>query len=203
MRTTFYIDGFNLYYGGLQGKGRKWLDIPALCQRLMPSATSIKVKYFTARIRADSGDKAAPSRQDVYLRAIANLPNLEVFYGKFYRHKKHVKLVSPQPGGPKRVEAWATEEKGSDVNLAVQAVHDGHQKLYDACCIVSADSDLVPAIQIIQNDLALPVHVFVPQRHRSTELLNTATTYRKVFDSAVKSCQLPDPFYGLTKPSSW
>jgi len=200
MRAFFYIDGFNLYYGGLQGKDRKWLDLPKLCGKLLPEATEVKVKYFTARVRADSGDKGAPQRQDVYLRAISNLPNLEIFYGKFYRNQKFQKLVTPPP---KRAWVWVNEEKGSDVNLAVQAVHDGHRKLYDACCIVSADSDLVPAIKIVQDDLALPVHVFVPPLRRSVELLNISTTYRKIRVSTIEACQLPDPLNGLTKPPSW
>lgn len=37
-RTIVYIDGFNLFYGALKGRGAgiKWLDLAELCRRLLP-----------------------------------------------------------------------------------------------------------------------------------------------------------------------
>ena len=37
--THVYIDGFNLYYGALKGTPYKWLDLEALCRKLMPRTT--------------------------------------------------------------------------------------------------------------------------------------------------------------------
>lgn len=34
-RTNVYIDGFNLFYGALKGSPYKWLNLEALCQRLL------------------------------------------------------------------------------------------------------------------------------------------------------------------------
>jgi hypothetical protein len=50
--VSFYIDGFNLYHALLRFRDPKveWLDIPALCKRLIqPKTEEIKsIKYFSA-----------------------------------------------------------------------------------------------------------------------------------------------------------
>ena len=56
MKTIVYIDGFNLFYGCLKHSDDKWLDLIKLFNRILkdqdPSTDIIKVKFFTADIRA-------------------------------------------------------------------------------------------------------------------------------------------------------
>jgi hypothetical protein len=40
MRTNVYVGGFNLYYGCLKGTPYQWLDVAALCARLLPRGKS-------------------------------------------------------------------------------------------------------------------------------------------------------------------
>lgn len=40
-RTNIYIDGFNLYFECLKKTTYKWLDIAALCNRLLNTSNSI------------------------------------------------------------------------------------------------------------------------------------------------------------------
>ena len=35
MRTYAYIDGFNLYYGALEGTSHKWLDVKLLLRTVL------------------------------------------------------------------------------------------------------------------------------------------------------------------------
>ena len=46
--TNVYIGGFNLYYGALKGTPYKWLDLDALCRRLLPKHELGRIRYFTA-----------------------------------------------------------------------------------------------------------------------------------------------------------
>jgi hypothetical protein len=46
MATTVYIDGFNLYYGALRDTPYKWLDLEALCRRLLPKDNINKIRYL-------------------------------------------------------------------------------------------------------------------------------------------------------------
>ena len=51
-------------------------------------------------------------------------------------------LAHPIVGQPRTVEILKTEEKGYDVNLAVQLLHDAYQNRYETAVIISGDSDL-------------------------------------------------------------
>ena len=82
MRTRVYVDGFNLYYA-LKRTPFKWLDPVKLTYQLLPAGHSVtKLKYFTARV-SGIRDAGAPARQQVYLNALATLPEVEVLQGTF------------------------------------------------------------------------------------------------------------------------
>ncbi|MFZ1105693.1 MAG: hypothetical protein WAN86_23005, partial [Hyphomicrobiaceae bacterium] len=62
-----YVDGFNLYYRALKGTAFKWLNLGQLATRVLdPADTVAKVRYFTARVSARSGDPDAPRRQQIF-----------------------------------------------------------------------------------------------------------------------------------------
>ena len=123
--TNVYVDGFNPYYRALRSTEFKWLDLHLLARILFPSDGINSVKYFTARISARPQDPEQPRRQQVYLRALATLPGLEVYFGSFRPRTKFRPLVEPVPGLPEYVEVRDSEEKGSDVNLAMHLLVDG------------------------------------------------------------------------------
>ena len=56
MATIVYIDGFNFYYGAVKGTPYKWLDLDRLCRLILPRGNIVKIRYFTARISARTGD---------------------------------------------------------------------------------------------------------------------------------------------------
>ena len=49
-KVNVYIDGFNLYYGAVKGSPFKWLDLSALCRRMLPGDVVQSIEYFTARL---------------------------------------------------------------------------------------------------------------------------------------------------------
>lgn len=53
-------------------------------------------------------------------------------------------------GVGRKVEVWSTDEKGSDVNLAVELVNDAWNNLYDLAVVVSNDSDLAGALSVVK-----------------------------------------------------
>ena len=60
LRTNVYVDGFNLYYGCLKGTPYKWLDLDAMCRRLLPKHELSRIRYFTAIISARPLDPSGP-----------------------------------------------------------------------------------------------------------------------------------------------
>ena len=154
MRTFVYVDGLNLYYGTLKGTPFKWLDPVALLERILqPHHDIVKLKYFTARVSGTPADQSKPQRQDVYLRALQRYrPEVEVYFGHFLRHRVRAPLA--RPAGPLRtVEVIKTEEKGSDVNLAVHLLNDGWLDVYDCGVVVSNDSDIAEAMRLVRRKL--------------------------------------------------
>jgi len=129
MKTIVYVDGFNLYYGAVKRTSFKWLDIQALCNFLLPKNQIIGIKYFTALVTARPNDPDQPNRQQIYLRALRTIPNLDIIYGHFLEHVISMPLANPVPGGQKHARVIKTEEKGSDVNIASHLINDGHKTL--------------------------------------------------------------------------
>lgn len=76
LRTIAYVDGYNLYYGRLQGTPYKWLDLQTLIRELLhvqnPSFDLTQVKYFTAPVLGSLATRGADSvaAQNSYLRAL-------------------------------------------------------------------------------------------------------------------------------------
>jgi uncharacterized LabA/DUF88 family protein len=154
-----YVDGFNLYHG-IHEKFRRrylWLDLETLVHRLRPNDQIVAVKYFTAHVLDDPG---ALARQRTYLSALAIHSNglVDVVHGRYQRKDKTCRQcgnVSP-----------SYEEKETDVNIAVSLVADTANKASDIALIISADSDLCPAIRTARtlNSQRGMIAAFPPKR---------------------------------------
>lgn len=144
-RTWVYIDGFNLYYGCLKRTPYKWLNVAALAQALLPNDSVETIKYFTARVSARPQNPSALIDQQVYLRALRTIPNLEIVFGHFLTHSVPMMLTGVMP--PQRVWVDKTEEKGSDVNLAAHLVRDAFQKRFELAVLITNDSDLAEPVR--------------------------------------------------------
>lgn len=93
MATIVYVDGFNFYYGAVKGTPYKWVDLEAVCRRLLPRDDIVKIRYFTARLTAQGDDPQRPVRQDMYLRALAANPLIELHYGHFVTRRTRLPLA--------------------------------------------------------------------------------------------------------------
>ena len=207
MRTFVYVDGFNLYYGALKGTPFKWLDLVALFGKvLQPRHDILKVKYFTARVSGTPAAGSKPQRQDVYLRALRHYrPEVEVYFGHFLSHAVRAPLVRPV-GSQQTVEVIRTEEKGSDVNLAVHLLNDGWLDAYDCAVAVTNDGDIAEAVRLVRRHHGKRIGLVTPGTVRpSRQLMAHADFARHVRSNALQRSQLPDPIPGTTihKPATW
>lgn len=207
MRTIVYVDGFNLYYGALRGSPYRWLDIAALCDRLLPRNDVLIIKYFAARVRGRPNDPNKPRRQQALFAAWEAQRRVQVVLGQFRSHAAWMPRWTPDgPGAPTRV--IRTEEKGSDVNLAVHMVRDGFEGRFDVAVLISNDSDLKEAIRTVRDHLALDVGVINPQRGRmSAEPSRHASFTRTLRRGVIRASQMPDVVSAegrkIYKPRTW
>ncbi|HEX7551043.1 MAG TPA: NYN domain-containing protein [Candidatus Methylomirabilis sp.] len=202
-----YIDGFNMYYGCLKGTPYKWLNLAKLCQFVFPKQFTLgTVKYFTARITARSDDPDGPTRQNIYLRALATVPSIQIVQGHFLRHDVWMPLTVPPAHGSRFVQGIKTEEKGSDVNLAHLLI-DAFTRTCDAALIISNDSDLLTPIQIARQRFLLKTILVSPHPTPSTELSQQADFRRQIRKGTLLASQfantLTDRNGSFHKPSGW
>ena len=208
-KVYVYIDGFNLYYGALKGTPHKWLNVEALCDRLLPKDEVEQIRYFTANISARPQDLQAPQRQETYLRALRTLPKVSIHYGHFLTNRTYLPLVKPPLVGSGKAHVIKTEEKGSDVNLAAHALLDGFRGRYEAAVIVSNDSDLAEPVRMIRFELGLRVGVANPHpaKRRSRELSADANFFKQLRPGALAASQFPDSLVDtvgrFSKPKDW
>lgn len=220
MRTIVYVDGFNLYYRLLKDNPHlKWVNPKKLAeQALKPSNKVVEVKYYSARVSGRTNPDS-PKRQQIYLDALATVPEITVHMGTFLSSKKFAGLVHPpdfrpplttpmaQPW-PDVVKVHKTEEKGSDVNLACHLLLDAFRQNFDAAAVISNDSDLVEPIRIATQELGMVVGLLTPVPHPNPQLLKVSSFVRHVRDSHAAAAQFPDPLIGsdgtvLNKPAVW
>lgn len=204
MKLNVYIDAFNLYYGSLKGTPYKWLDLNKMSQLLFPESEINKIKYFTARVIARPHDPNQPTRQKFYLRALETLPNLEIIEGQFLVSYPRMSLAN---NPSQRVKVVKTEEKGSDVNMAVHLLNDGYKKDFDSAVLITNDSDLVEAIKLVQNELNLKVGIANSKRKPSYELSKQASFVKRIRTGLLRASQFPttlsDKKGAFHKPLSW
>lgn len=207
MATNVYVDAFNLYYGCLKGTPYRWLDLGALCARLLPRDRINRIRYFTASISARPDDPLGPRRQQVYLRALGTVPGLSIHYGRYVSHVVRMPLANAPSSGARTVEVVKTEEKGSDVNLATFLLLDGFKRDSDVAVVISNDSDLELPIEVAQTKLGLRVGVINPHppAHRSRAL--RPTFFKQIRPSVLAACQFPrvltDATGAIHKPERW
>ena len=223
-RTIVYIDGFNLYYGCLKSSSYKWLDLKKLFSKLLGDEHDIiKIKYFTTNILKRGNNEASRIRQRKYLNAIKNhIPELEIHYGYFLSSVITAKHANPPPTF---VPIHKTEEKGTDVNIGLEIINDAWTEKYDCAVLVSNDSDLSRALELIKKNHQKTVGVIAPilfaEGKDGKKLLgkNLAPVsknltqyadfvYRYIRPSVLSDSQLPDEvpnkaFKPYQKPKEW
>ena len=211
-RVIVYIDGFNLYYCALRGTPYKWLDLEALCKRLMLPAVHdiVAVKYFTAKVMARPDDPSAPTRQDVYWRALAaHCPKVQIIKGFFLQSEKMSHLAPA--AGKGCVRTIKTEEKGSDVNLSVHLLNDAWLDRYDCAVLMSNDSDMYESVNLAKSNCRKKVGWVFPDMgaankiHLSAKLNGIMDFKLRLTAPILAASQLPDTIPGTTihKPAGW
>ena len=208
MHANVYVDAFNLYYRALKGTPHRWLDLRALALRLLGSEFTLhRIRYFTALIRSGKIDPQKRLRQQIYLRALQTIPELEVHWGHYTSNTVRMPLASPQPGKQSFVKVTRTEEKGSDANLAAYLTRDAAKRSCQAAFVITGDSDFAGAIRMVRQDFNFPVHVVDPKDSVSRRLRRAATSYRLLDPALLPQCQFPatlsDAKGTITPPPSW
>ncbi len=199
-RVLGFVDGFNLYFG-LRAAGYKpllWLDVSKLVANLCkPHQTCLGVSYFTARI---NGPGPKHDRQKALLEAYATLTDCKVHFGVYQSNPHTCASCGAQ---------WMqSSEKMTDVNIAVEMLSAAALNEFDTALLVSADSDLAPAVQKTIQLFKKRVVVAFPPKRVSHRLSTLATAFFHISRRQLANSQLPEAItkpdgFVLRRPPSW
>lgn len=211
-RVTFYIDGFNFYFGLKRTKKIEpvwkkyyWIDVVKLFESFLGNGQVLeKVIYFTASPLSPQKN----SRQSAFLNAnkLINGERFEVIRGKYL--EKHI--ICPYCKGA----ISRPEEKKTDVNISVRMIEDCVLDKTDTIALVSADSDLVPPLEFIQKHFSDKViKVYFPPSNYSNDLKDNLIHHRskpvlliknqRRFDNAVMPVEVTDGVKSYVIPDKW
>ncbi|MDB5795854.1 MAG: 6-hydroxy-3-succinoylpyridine hydroxylase [Noviherbaspirillum sp.] len=138
---------------------------------------------------------------------------IEGFYSLIEARAKIVDAEYPGkwPRDCQDILVWKLEEKQTDVNLSLHAYHDAMTDEIDQAVIVTNDTDIAPALQMIRAHTKVIVGLVVPtqdhQRVLNTELARLAHWVRShITKDEPAASQLPRVIPGRNptiKPESW
>ena len=163
-----------------------WLDIEKFCKNLIKNRNEklVGIKYFTARI-TNPPDKV--KRQSTFLDAISTLMTAEVIERVYYSNPIRCNNCNDNfycKCGRKYIKS---EEKRSDVNIAISMLCDAFDDSYDIAYLISGDSDLVPVIEKLKNYFPKKeITVFFPPNRASKALKQVCDQHKKFFKNIFK-----------------
>lgn len=202
-RVIVYVDGFNFYYGLKSNRHWKryyWLDIVKLFSLfLRDNQELVCVKYFSAR--TTNTDKSL--NQNAFFQANCENPSFKLVLGKYLRKE----ITCFKCGNI----IHTFEEKESDVRIATQIVNDANRGLCDIAIIVSADSDMLPAVELAVES-GVKVFIYFPPFQHSNALANATSNspiFLQRYESRFRVCILPDVVhlkasdFDLSIPAKW
>lgn len=204
-KVIVYVDGYNFYYGlkhgGSKWKRFYWLDVVKFFERMMlPDQELIEVNYYSAR---PVDDPQAYYNQDRFFQANDTNSKFKLHLG-IYKKKK----FKCQNCGFKNK---TYEEKESDVRVATGMLVDMFNKRCDITIIVSADSDMIPSVEIIKEFAPEhPVHVFVPPSQNTYALASKCDNiiWLEHYKARFAQSMLPEEVtlpngHKLIRPENW
>lgn len=141
-KTIIYIDGQNIHHGLADALGldSRYLNFRKFCEEKIACAEHgkqiVAIKYYSAKYPQER-DPVKHSRDADFFKVLEEAQNIRVVEGKFRIPQD--KTLPPV-------------EKGVDVRLATDLIFDAFLSEYEVAYVLSADTDLVPAIRQIKGN---------------------------------------------------
>lgn len=185
-RVIVFVDGFNLYHAivRLHRLELKWLDLRALSKVFLDSKFENLKDIFYFSAYANHVSESSQKRQRAYIKAL-ELTSVKPILGHF--KKKDRKCIACN-------HKWVGhEEKETDVNIALYLLDSAYQDSFDRALVITNDSDLAPAIQIVRQRFPHKriTTVAPPNYYHSNELIKVSSDKARIRIEHIEACLLP------------
>jgi uncharacterized LabA/DUF88 family protein len=196
LTATIYHSIKRLSDKDIKFKDCKWLNLQALCSRYIDPKNEelTSIKYFTAL----SWKSAARIKQQICINALLYQcgTNIDIIYGKFKQKQKWCSLC--------KQNFISHEEKLTDVNIAIYMFENALKNNFDEAVIISADSDLIPAINRVKAIFPdKTISLLPPCGNPAVDLISVSPKKNRMRESALLDSKLP-AICGIFKmPEEW
>jgi len=208
-RTSFLIDGFNLYHsivkaGEALGKPLKWLNVRALCESFLPSLGPDSVAREFHYFSAYAHHKKRWDRDVVvrHKRLVACLRDTGVQV-----HMARFKQKNQWCAG---CQQWYLhhEEKETDVAMAVKLIDVFLADSCDTAVLVTGDTDFAPAVRYVTQHYPTKRVCFLFPYARKNNELGKLGLACKISKEHYEQFQFPDVVTlangtQQVKPATW
>lgn len=123
-----FIDGANLFFSAIDQNVKPNFSYEKLARKLVGSGRKLLRAYYYDAPLDQKTDPERYRKQQSFLSHVDKLSYFEVRRGRMFNGR----------------------QKGVDVRMAVDMVNYGFKNTYDVAIVVSADSDLVPAVEYVK-----------------------------------------------------
>lgn len=141
-RVIAYIDGFNLYHAiaDLNKPHLKWGNLWSLSDSFLRAAQRlVAVNYYSAYA---TWRPAAEARHRQYTAALESV-GVTLHISEFKGRDRECRKCGAQ---------WVShEEKETDVRMSIDIVADALTDKFDLAIVITADSDMKPAVSKVRN----------------------------------------------------
>lgn len=188
-KANIYIDGFNFYNGLVDSDWKKyyWLDIVKFSSIILSTLKSTpelnKAYYFSA---PPHNHLAKQKRQGRFFLANQQNDKFNLVLGF---HKDKSKYCSNC-----NTKISMSEEKQTDVNIALHMLGCAAKKHCNLSILVSGDTDMIPIIKAIKDiDSRHQIMVFFPPKRKTNEMISYVDGWRNLeeYEWAFKKSILP------------
>ena len=138
MKIAVFIDGGNLYskLKDLKIKHTSKFDFQNFLKTLTGGITPTFVGYYVGQVRKEKGNTKSEilyaNQQKLFAHLQVNISGINIIRG-------HIQNCN-----------GVYKEKGVDVRLALDIYKLGTENYYDRAMLLSSDSDLLPAVKMVQ-----------------------------------------------------
>jgi hypothetical protein len=192
-RAALYVDGFNLFHA-VQDLGReylKWVDLQALGRAIAPRSEVIRKVVWATAFRP--GARHLTALHQAYFdaleaRGVQSLTGHFVVYSDGCNACGHTWTVS--------------QEKQSDVNLALAVADDAHENRFDVCYLLTTDGDHAATARFLKQRFPGKKLVIVapPGRPTNRTLLEWADARTEITLAQLERSLLPAVVEGPDGP---
>lgn len=166
-----------------------------LDKRVVFQSQVIKTYLFVAKPDDKLLSVEHYKRKYDWICGLKNKEYVEIIEGR--QVLRNIKGASCDLSNP---ETYTTEEKGTDVNIAVQMLSKGYQNSYDIAILVSGDTDYIPVVECLHNIGKTVVLATFPEQN--IDNYKNLIDYSIKLDDNIINGSVYKPKFKTSKPKS-